>query len=639
MNNAKCIKIIIKGEEFVLDNIDLVDKMKQVLQRFEICENMFMLPDTIAKTNFEFFLFISNHSDNEDKCDYILSSLSLNAIKSAFIIANELKADNISNYILRGLNHMINEENAIDIFSIFFDLIREANQIISNCIQMIIPRIFDVKDKILSLPKEQFEYLFEQYASQKEFDSVVIDIIRERNQIDNNQAIFDLIEIERKRILNSFSEKSMQKQTLLEIPLTTNKINQNQEIYEEKSISISSLSLTVIAFYASSIDTLNIAFQFQDIISSSTLPSNNMLISILSQCEIEEINYKSKINFNCVYFNTQSKMLIYKISNFKSKVNNGKITNFTLKIKISRNFFFPSLLIFSAKNFNKYSKSDSIEKIPKAVFLLILKHAQLNRKNENDILSSVCQWIRGKCEEQYHKAIDLFSQIKWKNLSGEEFADFLIFNAKIISKVDNLCELLSSFIFDKLNTNDDNARQFAKLMINRIVANSDDNKRENNTTHYLVKSLHRRSKISYRNNSQNISGNTSAYNGISSMSSTQNSKIKTNENVIRKKIFQCSGTRTTTSSKKKNKSCDDNIFHVVQTQKIQKNKSCDDNENSTNGGSAINKKTKNIRVFIPFAKNDFSHREQTEMNKPPTISKYIKINKMKKKQRSKSNNS
>ena len=85
MNNAKCIKIIIKGEEFILDNNDLVDKMKQVLQRFEICENMFMLPDTIAKTNFEFFLFISNHSDNEDKCDYILSSLSLNAIKSAFI--------------------------------------------------------------------------------------------------------------------------------------------------------------------------------------------------------------------------------------------------------------------------------------------------------------------------------------------------------------------------------------------------------------------------------------------------------------------------------------------------------------------------------------------------------------------------
>lgn len=637
MNNAKCIKIIIKGEEFILDNIELVDKMRQILQKFETIDNMFMLPDSITKSNLEFFLFISNHSDNDDKCDYILSSLSLNSIKSALVIAKELNADNINNFILRGLNRMINEENAIDIFSMFFDLKNEMNQIIDNCIQIVIPIIFDIKNKILSLPKEQFDYLFEQYASQKEFDYFVIGIIRERNQIEK-QGIFDLIEIERKRILNSFSRKTLHNQTLLEIPLTTNKINKAQKMYEEKSISISSLSLTVIVFYSSTIDTLNVAFQFQDITLSSELPINNMLISVLSQCEIEEINYKSKINFNCVYFNNQSKMLVYKIPNFKSKVNNGKLTNFTLKIKISRNFFFPSLLEFTARNFNKYTKSDSIEKIPKAVFLLILKHAQLSRKNEKDILFSVCQWIRGKCEEQYHKAIDLFSQIKWKNLSGDEFGDFLIFSAKIISKVDNLCDLLSSFIIDKLKTNDDNTKQFAKLMISRIVANSDYNKRENNTTHYLVKSFHRRSKISYRNNSQNISGNTSAYNGISSMSSTQNSKIKTNENIIRKKIFQCSGARTTTSSKK-NKSCDDNIIHIAQKQNAQKNKSCDDKKSDTNGGCEINQKTKNIRVFIPFGKNDFSHREQTEMNKPPTVSKYIKINKMKKKQRSKSNNS
>ena len=123
------------------------------------------------------------------------------------------------------------------------------------------------------------------------------------------------------------------------------------------------------------------------------------IISLLSICEIKEINFESKINFTCIFSNTKNKVLACKIENFSKYFIDQGIKfdceiEYTLSIYFNLSYNFSSILMHICKNFYEYHSLSSICKIPKSVLSIILKNENLNIGSEDEVLQAVLTWSK-----------------------------------------------------------------------------------------------------------------------------------------------------------------------------------------------------------------------------------------------------
>ena len=183
--------------------------------------------------------------------------------------------------------------------------------------------------------------------------------------------------------------------------------------------------------------------------------NTNEIISILYSCELSEIEFKSKINFNCVQQNCKSKFLVFKLDNFSkligfsnnsnnnnnnSNMNNNKCIEFSIKFYFSRNYIFSSIINHISNNLDIYHKFTSVHKIPKLALYIILKHNNIidSSKNEYYKLKIIQNWLGNKKNNKEQNILDLFKLLKWSNLSMDDLISFFVNNAKILLSIKEL---------------------------------------------------------------------------------------------------------------------------------------------------------------------------------------------------------
>ena len=238
--------------------------------------------------------------------------------------------------------------------------------------------------------------------------------------------------------------------------------------------------------------------------------NNNMthnMISILSYCNIFDIKYTSKTNFNCLYTNLQQITTLFTIQKFYQQlllspkkthddsINNEPLSSThlhsnpfqssfsidtTINIYFARSFFFSALLSHVSKHFDYYIEQISLKSLqilPKTVFRLILNYPLFNPPSSEKLLEVILTWLKNK--EQLiniNTCIDMFNCIKWKEVSLEKIVDFIMLESAYVKKIKGLSELIYKEISERIYCNevffDTSKNCILFLFLNRIIDNS-----------------------------------------------------------------------------------------------------------------------------------------------------------------------
>ena len=456
----------------------------------ELKKKLFSFPKEIDKNTLEFFinLLSLNLEQNAALCSYIRKLINICIELQLYDIIEK----EINEYLLP----IISKDNCLEIVinfidlvfqekiqKYFIDLIKTALLSISNYL----PEFINNKKELLSLlSNETLEEVIEIYFESKnklkennidynnsveqeqKYTKNVMDLLMKIRNINND--IFSLLEYERKNALTNFGQCINEDKDYKPKFIWKLKISDiTNEIYQEYKLCIDNINLLLICYYEPEIDTFQFALQVIgtnlssiSIMSEDNIKNNNAeendfnnsinnnflqameTVSILYLCEIPEINFKSKINFNCINQKCKSKFLIFKLEKFSKLIdisnNSKKSKDFTINFYFTRNYIFSSIIDYIGQNLDIYHKYLSVSKIPKLALCIILKKDNMIdcQKNEAYKIQLIQNWLKNNINYNNKNILDLFKYIKWKNLSTNDLLDFFIYNSKLLISLKDL---------------------------------------------------------------------------------------------------------------------------------------------------------------------------------------------------------
>ena len=342
----------------------------------------------------------------------------------------------------------------------YFDKLSENNiylQLIQNCIEVASKNIYflinNQSDEIAMLKDETIEEIIERYFELVSLKLNIDHSLIMRLMIKSRKVpdIFELLENERKKCI-AFFEKIMCENIEPTIVWKIRNDDPQKGFYKESDeFPHENLNSLIINHYDSIKDEFNIALRISSVslrnesLSENDEVSNSIIFSILSVVEIPEINFKSNTNFNCFFNNTKIKVLLCRIENFSKFffVESFKFlqsVEFTMKIYFNINYNFSAILTHICKNFYEYYSLNSLSKISKNVFSIILKNKILNIRNEDEILYGVTSYVNNK--SSCDGLLDLFNNINWKKVSLEALLEFILNESKLLNNSTNLQDIL-----------------------------------------------------------------------------------------------------------------------------------------------------------------------------------------------------
>ncbi len=290
--------------------------------------------------------------------------------------------------IIKDYINYIYEENSKNLF---LELIQTSIDIASNNIYYLISNL---NDELFSISEDSLEEIIERYFEsvifQSNLDHSLIMRLMMKNRKINN--IYELLENERKRSISIFEKlyhDGLEPTIMWKIKSEDPKLGfykESEEFQYEK------INIILINYYDANNDVYNMALRLTDIRDENNDNSQQNVISILSICEINEIKYKSKINFNCIFSNTKTKVLVTKIENFSKYFENFNELDYSLTIYFNISYNFSSILTHICKNFYEFHSLSSISKLSKNVLNIILKNNLLNVRTEDEVLFAVINW-------------------------------------------------------------------------------------------------------------------------------------------------------------------------------------------------------------------------------------------------------
>ena len=324
---------------------------------------------------------------------------------------------------------------------LFLNLLQDAIDIAASNIFYLIN---NKSQDLLAIGLDPLEEIIENYFETSLFNTnidnlMVMKMLIKARKLGN---IFDLLENERKRAIGIFEKLSSENDPK---PLEPSIIwniscdSPSSGFYKEsEEFQYERISLVLINYYDSVKDICSIAIKIKDISINTTdhLSSHNntlekaqFIISLLSICEIKEIGMKTRINFNCIFSNLKTKVLMCKIENFSQKFKSFESVTYNLLIYFSLSYNFSMILTHICRSFYEYYSLPSIGNLSKNVFSIILKYDSLNVRSEDEILEAVKNWIIIKNGENI---CEIIKCIKWNLISVDSLLDFILSESKYI---------------------------------------------------------------------------------------------------------------------------------------------------------------------------------------------------------------
>jgi hypothetical protein len=264
----------------------------------------------------------------------------------------------------------------------------------------------NLQEELFSISKDTLEEIIERYFESVMFNtnidhSLIMRLMMKSRKVND---IFELLENERKRSIAVFEKlyhDGLEPTIIWKIEAedpSCGYYKESEEFFYEN------VSIILINYYDADKDLYNMALRITNVKdmnnSSIDIDSTQFIFSILSICEIKEINFKSKINFNCIFTNTKTKILVSKIENFSKLFSNVGLKfynlNYSLIIYFNISYNFSSVLTHICRNFYEYHSLNSISRISRNVFNIILKNNSLNVRTEDEVLNAVMNWSKLK---------------------------------------------------------------------------------------------------------------------------------------------------------------------------------------------------------------------------------------------------
>ena len=347
------------------------------------------------------------------------------------------------------------------------------------------------------------------------------------------------------------------------------------------------------------------------------------IISILYSCEIPEIGFKSKINFNCVRQGCKSKFLIFKLENFSklicfsdNDINNNKAIDFSIKFYFERNYIFSSIINHICKNLDFYNKSNSVSKIPKLALSLILKYDIDNSNNINKAecnkLHLIKNWLKNKKNYSSKNIIEIYKLIKWQNLSANDLLDFFIANAKLLISIKELKNDIFFEIQRRFQSEYFSFFQNDKILISNLYTNT-----ESNTESFRMNNISKLDKGNNNNNNNSFTFDflTKLLSHFSLMKTNNNSNNNTNRERYNESNFESINPEINYATPMQEGR---NIYQII-------NKRNSDNNNNYNNCMTKKKSSQSIRL------NDSPFYHDCNQNLNPENKNFKNINNKNKK--------
>ena len=347
------------------------------------------------------------------------------------------------------------------------------------------------------------------------------------------------------------------------------------------------------------------------------------IISILYSCEIQEIGFKSKINFNCVRQGCKSKFLIFKLENFSklicfsdNDINNNKAIDFSIKFYFERNYIFSSIINHICKNLDFYNKSNSVSKIPKLALSLILKYDIDNSNNINKAecnkLHLIKNWLKNKKNYSSKNIIEIYKLIKWQNLSANDLLDFFIANAKLLISIKELKNDIFFEIQRRFQSEYFSFFQNDKILISNLYTNT-----ESNTESFRMNNISKLDKGNNNNNNNSFTFDflTKLLSHFSLMKTNNNSNNNTNRERYNESNFESINPEINYATPMQEGR---NIYQII-------NKRNSDNNNNYNNCMTKKKSSQSIRL------NDSPFYHDCNQNLNPENKNFKNINNKNKK--------
>ena len=497
LNEKKSIIFFIQGETYKIEDNNIIIILFPLLNNIKKCyepkNKYYILPKYIDKKNLKiFFDLIKNFNNDINHEKNIELNIDFNSLRIVFNICLffqyiQIIETLVKNYIIPQINRdncIIIIKNYIDLLynkqvkSIFSDLIEKCFLYINKHISYFISK---KKNELLQLSQETIDEIIDRYFKNYysslniEENKLIFWLLLNNRNINND--LFELLENERKNAIMNFeslhsSNNNFETYLIWDIHCE----NLNQVILENEEIIIEGIKIKLISYFDNNNDIFNLAMEIinddENVYDSiekkpSNLIEKNSIISLISVCEIKEINFKSKMNFNCIFTSSKTKYLIFKLNNFRDNLKNiisenNKNIKFTLHLYLSRNYIFPSILYEILKNFKEYYSLNSISNLPRSALNVIFKNDIINVESEDQKLICILNWLNGKNSQTKENSIDLFDLIDWKKINTDNLIDFLMNQGKLLL----LSEDLKNQIFQEFQRRFQEEYRLNNIMLN-----------------------------------------------------------------------------------------------------------------------------------------------------------------------------
>ena len=328
------------------------------------------------------------------------------------------------------------------------------------------------------------------FISKAYIDSL-LNIVYELNGCNN---FFDLLT---KEYMNILSPENLKELSNLINPTFEIKIPYDFEnYYEEYEIDfmINDKQIVFVLFYKKSDDSFNVNIKLSDINSKfkelepitsnqntkTNTAEDKYFFKIFSFLSIVKVNDDSNINgtfqtnLKCLS-NNKSMHSIFKLTNFKTlfkqkigelsspheglylpSLNQIQINNegilcmnqntddsfsissnefFTVTINLKLCFIHTALASYLLKNFSSLSYDKNMNKVSKQLIQLIIKNKYLNKKNEDDKVRAIINWLNDEINIK-EDITELFDFITWEKVSEDLILELIIKYSHMISEED-----------------------------------------------------------------------------------------------------------------------------------------------------------------------------------------------------------
>jgi hypothetical protein len=306
---------------------------------------------------------------------------------------------------------MIDRHNCLEILDEFVEKAMSSGKNHSSYVSLIETGFDQASKNIYFLLNTQFEKLIEinvdtleaiveryyenRIFKDKEDSTQILNLLIKRRCLGN---VFELLENERKKSISTFSKllrkASIEPFLVWKIATESPSSGYYKESEQFSFENVDNYEFVIINYYNTETDICTVAIKVSEDKHDKELGVN---LSLLSVIKIKELNYESRINFNCIILDLKSNVLLAKIEKFSSYFSNNGLQSpfqFNIEIFFQVSYNFSAILSHITKNFNTLCSNPSLSKISKNVMGLIIKSKNLEVVSEEEKLCAIRAWSK-----------------------------------------------------------------------------------------------------------------------------------------------------------------------------------------------------------------------------------------------------